>query len=235
MGGGDLVDPGSGGPAEPAAAIGEGGEQGVILAPGLVRAHVERRGAGQGGPAPHQRVAAAIGLVDQPGRGGARPAEEVLEVGPQPVGGPGRAAPNRPEHHVGAGLVLGRQQLGQPVRRGDLVVVEKGDQRGVRGLQSHIAGRGHTGHRRMAIDQRPRRPPAQGLDGGGGRSGRIVVDHHDLAQAIGDLGLGEQGLQRPAQPLGTTQGRDDDGRRPAHAPPAGPGPPGYSPRATGYR
>ncbi|MNV66294.1 hypothetical protein D3C71_1590400 [compost metagenome] len=61
--------------------------------------------------------------------------------------------------------------------------------------------------------------PDQGHGGGGTqlvdsvtRTGRrIIIDHHDLAQAVGDAGLEEDGAQGAFQTVGATQGRDDHG------------------------
>ncbi|MNQ92680.1 hypothetical protein D3C85_1081110 [compost metagenome] len=137
--------------------------------------------------------------------------EEAFEVGGGPAGPGGHAAPDRAEYGVRAGGFLARQQSRQPAGRGGLVIVEEGDQGRVCGGQTFVAGGGDAGTGGVTPDQGHGRSGAQAVDSVTRTGLRVVVDHHDLAQAVGYASLDEQRAQGALQTVGATQGRNDDG------------------------
>ena len=215
MGGRRLVDPGAGGPSPDDATTAERLEQGVVLAARLIRADIERSRARERCGSHEEGVSAAVGFIDQliPGRTGA--AEEALQIGLLPRPGGGRAALDRPEDNIGLQRLLRLDEGRQPPRRGDLVVIEEGDQIGVGRGQRGVPRGGDPRLGRMDIDDGERRLAGQGLDPRAGGTLRIVVGHHQAVRHGVGARLAHDGTDRTLQFDRAPQGRDDD--REGHA------------------
>ena len=107
------------------------------------------------------------------------------------------------------------EELRQPIRRGLLVVVEKGDPATVGGAQAGVAGVGDAGARLADIEQGPAVALGRGGDDGVGVAGRGIVDDDDLDARILGRGL-RPGAGEGARQAGVAAQRRDDDRNNIH-------------------
>ena len=215
-GGHRLLHPGILGKGDATARGVDGGEEFGVLAAAAAERKVEApAGDARGGEA-HQHVAGIAGSDFAVHPDGARGVEVAAA---HPVG---RLRPveraHRAEHHVGPAFQGHGEQPVEPERIHRLVVVDEGDEIGIRVVEAGVAGDRDVAGRAMHIDDVRRQQGHGGLDAGTRARLHVVVGDDDAeAHARRNDQLGERG-QRLAE-RGAPEGadRDVDAKRRRHA------------------